>query len=85
MSTSCSHTYIHTFKGSKLYLADTLSRAHLDSSEANQDERARSVNIKTFVEIPDVQLEEMRQATTLDSSLQDLIQFVMDGWPEEKL
>ena len=38
------HTYIHTFKGSKLYLADTLSRAHLDSSEANQDERARIVN-----------------------------------------
>ena len=43
------------------------------------------VNIKTFVEIPDVQLEEMRQATTLDSSLQDVIQFVMEGWPEEKL
>ena len=39
-------------KGSKLHLADTLSRAHLDSSEANQDERARIMNIKTFGEIP---------------------------------
>ena len=72
-------------KDSKLYLADTLSRAHLDSSETNQDERARIMNIKTFGEIPDVQLQEIRQATALDSSLQDVIQFVMEGWPKEKL
>ena len=72
-------------KGSKLYLTDTLNRAHLDSNEANQDERARIMNIKTFVEIPDVQLEEIRQATALDSSLQDVIQFVMKGWPKGKL
>ena len=71
-------------KGSKLYLADTLSRAHLHSIEGNQDERARIMNIKTFGEIPDVQLEEIRQATALDSSLQDVMQFVMEGWPEEK-
>ena len=66
-------------KGSKLYLADTLSRAHLHSIEGNQDERARIMNIKTFGEIPDVQLEEIRQATALDSSLQDVIQFVIEG------
>ena len=71
-------------KGSKLYLADTLSIAHLQSIEGNQDERAQIMNIKTFGEIPDVQLEEIRQATALDSSLQDVIQFVMEGWPEEK-
>ena len=41
-------------KGSKLYLADTLSRAHLHSIEGNQDERARIMNIKTFGEVPDV-------------------------------
>ena len=69
-------------KSSKLYLADTLSRAHLDSSESNQNERF--MNIKTFGEIPDVQLEEIRQATALDSIMQDVIQLVMEGWPEEK-
>ena len=42
------------------------------------------MKIKTFGEIPDVQLEEIRQATALDSSLQNVIQFVMEGWPEEK-
>ena len=71
-------------KGSKLYLADTLSRAHLHSIDGNQDKHARIMNIKTFGEIPDVQLEEICQATALDSSLQDVIQFVMEGWPEEK-
>ena len=60
-------------KGSKLYLADTLSRAHLDSREGNQYKRALIMNIKTFGEIPDVQLEEIRQLTALDSSLQDVI------------
>ena len=55
-------------KGSKLYLADTLSRAHLQYIEGNQDEHARIMNIKTFGEIPDVQLEEIRQATALDTS-----------------
>ena len=79
----CDVNFVFT-KGSKLYLADTLSRAHLHSIEGNQDERARIMNIKTFGEIPDVQLEEIRQATALDSSLQDVIQFVMEGWPEEK-
>ena len=42
------------------------------------------MNIKTFGEIPDVQLEEIRQLTSLDSSLQDVISFVMEDWPEEK-
>ena len=66
------------------WLADTLSTAHLDSNEANQGEPARIMNIKTFGEIPDVQLEEIYQGTALDSSLQDVIQFVMEGWSEEK-
>ena len=73
----------YSTKGSKLNLADTLSRAHLHSIEGNQNERAGIMNIKTFGEIQDVQLEEIRQATALDSSLQDVIQFVMEGWPEE--
>ena len=42
------------------------------------------MNIKTFGEIPDVQLEEIRQATALDNTMQDVIQLVMEGWPEEK-
>ena len=40
-------------KSSKLYLADTLSIAHLDSNEGNQDERARIMNINTFGGIPE--------------------------------
>jgi transposase InsO family protein len=71
-------------KGSKLYLADTLSRAHRDCSEGSQDERARIMNINTFDEIPDAQLEEIRHATALDSTMREVIRLVMEGWPEEK-
>ena len=40
-------------KGTSLHIADTLSRAHLDSVEGNQDDSARIMNIYAFAEIPD--------------------------------
>ena len=50
-------------KGTSLHIADTLSRAHLDSVEGNQDDRARIINIYAFAEIPDKRLDEIREAT----------------------
>ena len=47
-------------KGTSLHIADTLSRAHLDSVEGNQDDRARIMNIYAFAEIPDKRLDEIR-------------------------
>ena len=68
-------------KGTNLHIADTLSRAHLDSVEGNQDDRAR---IYAFAEIPDKRLDEIREATLRDTSLQTVIKLVLDGWPQDK-
>ena len=68
-------------KGTSLHIADTLSRAHLDSVEGNQDDRARIMNIYAF---PDKRLHEIREATLLDTSLQTVIKLVLDGLPQDK-
>ena len=73
-------------KGTSLHIADTLSRAHLDSVEDNQDDRARIMNIYiyAFAEIPDRRLDEIRGATLRDTSLQTVIKLVLDGLPQDK-
>ena len=68
-------------KGTSLHIADTLSRAHLDSVEGNQDDRARIMNIYAFAEIPNKRLYEIRDTTLRDTSLQTVIKLVLDGWP----
>ena len=71
-------------KGTSLQIADTLSRAHLDSVEGNQDDCARIMNIYAIAEIPDKRLDEIREATLRDTSLQTVIKLVLDGWPQDK-
>ena len=71
-------------KGTSQHIADTLSRAHLDSTESNQDDRTRIMNIYAFAEIPDKRLDEIREATFRDTSLQTISKLVLDGWPQEK-
>ena len=71
-------------KGTCLHIANTLSRAHLDSVEGNQDDRARIMNIYAFAEIPDKHLEEIREATLHDTSPQTVIKLVLDGWPQDE-
>ena len=71
-------------KGTSLHIADTLSRAHLDSVEGNQDDRAQIMNVYAFAEIPDARLDEIREATLLDTSLQTVIKLVLDGLPQDK-
>jgi len=71
-------------KGTDLHLADRLSRAHLYSSEGNQDTRARIINVNEFGDIPDKRLDEIREATSRDASLQTVIKLVLEGWPEDK-
>ena len=70
-------------KGTGLHIANTLSRAHLDSVEGNQDARARIMNIYAFAEIPDKRLDETREATLRDISLQTVIKLLLDGWPHQ--
>ena len=71
-------------KGSELHLADTLSRAHLNSNGHNHDNRARIMNVNIFGNIPDAHLEEIQEATKKDNGLQDVMELVMNGWPDGK-
>ena len=71
-------------KGTDLLIADTLSRAHQDDSGNDQDDRARIMNVNVFGDIPDKRLDEIREATSCDSSLQAVMKLVLEGWPADK-
>ena len=62
--------------GTKLVLADTLSRAHLQDSEEIEE---HFVNV---MDIRDIVLDKIRDETQKDNSLQQLCGFVQNGWPE---
>lgn len=40
-------------KGTNLHLVDTLTRAYLDFSEENQDNRFRIMDVNAFGDLPD--------------------------------
>ena len=71
-------------KGTDLPLADTLSRGHLDDSGDDQGDRARIMNVNEFGDIPDKRLNEIRDATLCDASLQTVTKLVFKGWPVDK-
>ncbi|PFX12101.1 Retrovirus-related Pol polyprotein [Stylophora pistillata] len=77
------YTYSRAVTGSEPHLADTLSRAHLNSNGHNHDNRARIMNI-IFGNISDAHLEEIQEATKKDNGLQDVMELVMNGWPDGK-
>jgi len=68
--------------GKRMYLADTLSRAYLPTTEGRQDE-FEHVNATQHVAITDSRLEEIQAATEADQSLTALKQVILQGWPEE--
>ena len=66
-------------KGTDLLIADTLSRAHRDDCGNDQGDRARIMNVSVFGDIPDKQLDEVREATSCDASLQSVMKLVLEG------
>ena len=42
------------------------------------------MNVKVFGNIPDKRLDEIRDATSCDSSLQAVMKLVLEGWPAGK-
>ena len=66
--------------GPEMHLADTLSRAFLDTTENDQGEFER-VNAVKLLPMTEERLEELRTSTSSDEVLQQVIQ---TGWPNEK-
>ena len=71
-------------KGTDLLIADTLSRAHQDDSVKDQGDRDRIMNVSVFGDISDKRLDEIREATSCDASLQSVMKLVLEGWPADK-
>ena len=72
-------------KGSTMYLADALSRAYLpyDGSQTIASE-VESINMTQDACLKPSTLQEIKQHTAKDDSLQELIKIIKAGWPETK-
>ena len=69
--------------GPEMYLANTLSRAFLPTTENTQGE-FECVNAVQLLPMTDERLEEIRSSTRDDDVLQQLKEVIQIGWPEEK-
>ena len=72
-------------KGSTMYLADALSRGYLpyDGSQTIASE-VESINMTQDACLKPSTLQEIKQHTAKDDSLQELIKVIKAGWPETK-
>ena len=74
--------------GSKMYIADTLSRAcdpsASDKSLIDEDNIFRVHSVTVDFPASPKRLQKLREATALDSKLQKLIQYTKFGWPRHK-
>ena len=70
----------HYTKGSKLFIADTLSRAHLDVPDAH----VRVTKVNALKGESDERINEVREETAEDESMQKLLSIIRDGWPYNK-
>ena len=73
-------------RGTDMHLADTLSRAPIQAAQEEQSSFQKELEMICSVSngIENQQLEEIRQKTEEDTTLQAVIEIVQSGWPEEK-
>ena len=67
-------------EGSKLFIADTLSRAYLDVP----DTHVRVMKANALIGQSYERINEVREATVEDKSMQKLLRIIRDGWPDNK-
>ena len=70
--------------GPQMILPDTLSRAHPDLAGDTEPSPFDCVNAFTLMPVMDLRLKELREATTADDTMQELISVIRDGWPDRK-
>ena len=78
-------THVVYHPGSKMYIADTLSRAYLPSEEMDDDHmELEQVNLLSHLPISMPLTEKLKQSTADDPTLQELHAVVTTGWPEKQ-
>ena len=70
-------------KGSRMFLADALSRASLPAVDQDESE-FETINMIKYLPISDERLQQIQRDTAADESLQVLKAMVQGGWPEHK-
>ncbi|PIK48458.1 hypothetical protein BSL78_14706 [Apostichopus japonicus] len=71
--------------GKEMYLADTLSRAFLNTQERSVTEaETESINMIDFLPISKATQRNMQEATDKDPSLKTVKDYIVQGWPEHK-
>ena len=72
----------HYVEGSKLFIADTLSRAYLDVPDTHV--RVMKGNALKGESVSDERINEVREATADDESMQKLLSIIRHGWRDNK-
>ena len=80
-----------------MYLADTLSRAYMQGTQGRDNDNSEIVHMQTELErelgcidmvqhipVTDQTLQEIKQATANDSSMQQLIATIVKRWPKAR-
>ena len=70
-------------KGKDMHLADTLSRAPLQSTASPQEDVAH-VHAINYLPISEDRLKALKKATAEDKVMQELAALTISGWPEDK-
>lgn len=66
-------------KGTELYVADTLSRAHTDENfDSEADEQ---IDILSLTSISPARMAELQRHTLVDPVMQKVTHFIINGWP----
>ena len=71
-------------RGKDMHIADFLSRAYLPSTDHPQMAEFEQVNMASFLPISDLRLQEIRNETEKDETLQILKSVILQGWPPER-
>ncbi|KAK3742278.1 hypothetical protein QZH41_003305 [Actinostola sp. cb2023] len=75
---------VHYERGTNMLIADMLSRAYLTEPDFKGQAEFEQINMANFLPITDQRLEEIRQETNRDDTLQVLSAVILQGWPESK-
>ena len=70
--------------GKEMYLAGTLSRAHLSRPSDCWQEEFETINALSFLVMPEEKIHEIRRYTGKDNSLQQLKRITQEGWPSDQ-
>ena len=68
-------------KGSELYVADTLSKAHLPETKDDFDEE---LEVSIVLAVPDTKMSQTSRETEKEETLKILKSVILEGWPDNK-